>query len=780
MNTVRIALDRIESPIVPALPGLGGRNPAGRTIGFTNAYMTLDGRPWLAAAGEIHYARLEPRRWREALCLMKAGGIDIVSTYVFWIHHEERRGVFDWGGRRDLRRFVELCAEVGLHAIVRVGPFCHGEVRNGGLPDWLYGSPFAVRSNDGRYLDLVRRLYGEIGRQLEGLSFLQGGPVLGIQLENEYMHAGAPWETVPRPCREWVPSGTGGKEHLRILKRIAVEAGIAAPVYTATAWGGAPFPQGEVLPLYGGYAFCPWNVTESSPVHAPTREYVFRDYRGPARRDVWFDPHYDPSTVPFACCEMGGGMQCWYGCRFTVPPESVEAMALVKLAGGCSLLGYYMYHGGSNPVGKGIFLNEHVAPRISYDFQAPLGESEQVRPSYHRLKRLHMFLGDFAEELAPTEPRLPAGAEDVDPRDAQTVRAAVRARGGAGFLFLNNYQDHAPTADHCGVAVEISSADGILRIPRAGGFTLKSGACAVLPFRMRVGGLLLEYATAQPLARMEAGGVPHLFFFEHEGIQAEYCFPRDGIASLDAPGCRREETSGRLVLRPEAGLGSAFTLRAADGTAAVFHTLTEGQSLGAYRFKLWGRERLVVTDAAAYEDGGILHLRRRSDEPDRADAFLFPAVDVPLTAAGAGMETGTEGCFQRLTVTLAPRRVTPRVVSAAPGDAEVFLPPQAFQGAVELLLAVDYDGDVGSAFLDGHLVADDFSNGRPWEIGLDRLRPRVESESLCLHVTPCRGGTTVVWESPMAAGEERGGRGTAVIRSVAAVAVREARILAAH
>ena len=90
-----------------------------------------------------------------------------------------------------------------MYAIVRVGPFCHGEVRNGGMPDWLYGSPFPLRSNDERYLSLVRRLYREIGRQLRGLFFSEGGPIIGIQLENELMHAGAPG----RPPPGCVPSG---------------------------------------------------------------------------------------------------------------------------------------------------------------------------------------------------------------------------------------------------------------------------------------------------------------------------------------------------------------------------------------------------------------------------------------------------------------------------------------------------------------------------------------------------------------------------------------------
>ena len=85
--------------------------------------------------GEFHYARYPASEWEREILKMKAGGVDIVATYVFWIHHEEVEGQFDWSGQRDLRRFVELCGRHGMYAWVRVGPWAHGESRNGGLPD---------------------------------------------------------------------------------------------------------------------------------------------------------------------------------------------------------------------------------------------------------------------------------------------------------------------------------------------------------------------------------------------------------------------------------------------------------------------------------------------------------------------------------------------------------------------------------------------------------------------------------------------------------------------
>ena len=85
-----------------------------------------------------------------------------------------------------------------------------------------------------------------IGEQLRGLLFKDGGPVIGVQLENEYMHTGAPWEVVnPAASVEWVPAGQDGADHLRRLKQLALAAGLDVPIYTATAWGGAPIIDGE-------------------------------------------------------------------------------------------------------------------------------------------------------------------------------------------------------------------------------------------------------------------------------------------------------------------------------------------------------------------------------------------------------------------------------------------------------------------------------------------------------------------------------------------------------
>src|SRR5579872_1719782 len=110
-------------------------SPSGHTIGINSMYLTREGSPWLPVMGEFHYSRVPESEWEEELLKMKSAGVQIVSTYVIWIHHEEIEGKVDWSGERDLRRFVELCGRNGLYVIARIGPWTHGEVRNGGFPE---------------------------------------------------------------------------------------------------------------------------------------------------------------------------------------------------------------------------------------------------------------------------------------------------------------------------------------------------------------------------------------------------------------------------------------------------------------------------------------------------------------------------------------------------------------------------------------------------------------------------------------------------------------------
>ncbi|MDW6064349.1 beta-galactosidase [Streptomyces sp. FXJ1.4098] len=198
-------------------------------LSLTSRFLERDGEPWIPVSGEFHYSRVRRDRWSERLRLMRASGITVVASYVFWLHHEEARGDIRFGDNLDVAGFVQEAAAAGLEVVLRIGPWCHGEARNGGLPDWVVAACPATRRDNPVYLAFVREWFTVLGRVLAPVC-TPSGPVIGIQVENELYDQ---------------------PEHLLTLKRTARAAGLRAPVWTATGWGGAQLPPGAVLPVFG-------------------------------------------------------------------------------------------------------------------------------------------------------------------------------------------------------------------------------------------------------------------------------------------------------------------------------------------------------------------------------------------------------------------------------------------------------------------------------------------------------------------------------------------------
>lgn len=158
--------------------------------------------------GEMHYSRYREDLWEESLRKMKAAGVQIVSSYMIWIHHEEIEGEFDFTGCRDLHHFMECCKKAGIYSFLRVGPWVHGECRNGGFPDWLQNKEgLELRSNDPEYLRYVERYWKQLYEQVKGFLYRDGGPVIGLQIENEYGHVAVLPEkrvnSICGHCRRW-------------------------------------------------------------------------------------------------------------------------------------------------------------------------------------------------------------------------------------------------------------------------------------------------------------------------------------------------------------------------------------------------------------------------------------------------------------------------------------------------------------------------------------------------------------------------------------------------
>lgn len=467
------------------------------TYGFTKKYLTKDGMPWFPVMGEIHFSRYRADLWEESLRKMKAGGLSIASAYVIWIHHEEEEGKFDFTGNRNLHDFLATAKKVGISVFLRIGPWVHGEARHGGFPDWLQNKSDAIdlRSDDPAYLSYVRRYWEQVYEQVKGYLCKDGGPVIGTQIENEYGHVGG-------------YRGEKGEQHMHTLAVMAREIGFDLPLYTATGWGGAV--TGGLLPVMGGYCEAPWDqrITEIEP----NSNYVFSHIRNDAL--IASDHHVDDTVTfnqddfPYLTAELGGGLQVTKHRRPIVSGNDVGAMSLTKLGSGVGLLGYYMYHGGSNPDSKLSTLQESRAtgysndlPEINYDFNAPIRQYGTISDNYREIRLLAYFLQDFGADLAV----LPADIDPdfVKPGDTHTLRVSVRHDDTHGYVFVNNYQRRLTMDDHKDVVLEGKTKGEPVRFPKT---DIASGEYAFYPYNMKLGEHFLVSALATLLCKLTVDG----------------------------------------------------------------------------------------------------------------------------------------------------------------------------------------------------------------------------------------------------------------------------------
>lgn len=636
-----------DEPLLINHLNMGGKNPKGEEINVTSRYFTRNGKPWIGVMGEFHFSRYSRENWHRELAKMKAGGITIVSTYLFWIYHEEIEGKMDFGGDNDIRAFIEECKDVGLDVVIRIGPWAHGECRNGAFPDWLLKKDYKLRDNNEEYLAVVKKWYQSIYNEVKGLFYKDGGNIIAVQIENEFVD---------------------NAEHLAKLKEIAVECGFIAPIYTVTGWNsasGAKIPVDEVMPVFGGYCEAPWenhmNRLSPSPHYFFNRmrndSAIGTDLIAKTQSDGWQLPY---ERYPFATCELGGGIEVTHHRRPIIKPMDIYAVSLVKLGDGNNLVGYYMYHGGTNKIGELSTFNETKAtgypndyPILSYDFQAPLSEYGEVREQYGLLNMLHMFVNDFGEEFAPMIAVDSANSVAVD--DTNSLRYGMRTNGKSGFVFVNHYQRLTELAD---IENAVISAENVEFPP----IDVKGEVSFFMPFNMKMGDSVLEYATAQPLCKCD----DTYFFAEIPNIKAEYKFSKGSANIVTVP---FENAKYMRKLNGTVYIGGGCNLYEENGQ---IHSVEDGE----YICQKWNGsefETLTIVQSAKQSNVEITVVENAPFEPKYKEELCI----------------GGE------------RELTWKKINVDGG-----------YGFAE----IDYVGDVAQIYADGELVADDYYYGKTWRV----------------------------------------------------------------
>ena len=476
---------------------------------------------------------------------------------------------------------------------------------------------------------------------------------------------------------------------MRRLKRLAVGAGFDVPYYTATGWGGAV--TGGMLPVLGGYCDAPWDprITELEP----SVNYVFTQERND--RNLGSDLGMGEGLTwpwdkfPYLTAELGGGIQVTRHRRPVAAAADIGAMTLTKLGCGANLLGYYMYHGGTNPHGKRSTLQEsresgypNDLPEYSYDFNAPIREYGQISDTGLELKLYAMFLHDFGEAFCEMKTFIPEDSPQ-DPNDTVRLRSAVRRKGNSGYLFVNNYQRRKQMADHQGVILNVRLPDGDISYEAQ---DIRNGDYFFYPFHLPVGEhAVLISASASPLCILHrTDGERYIFYGDRE------------------PHFRIEGDLGKKEL---------------------IHISRE-DALHAWRMEFGTEEYLAVCNYPIVEEGGSCKVLFRAGETEELEIRVYP--ELPTVPRGF-VKTGNEGIFTRYSQRIS--RNTPscnlQKEEKQSSDEEcryrIELDYAEETEAEDVFLKLDYVGESLELFIDGKKEGDHFYTGQIWEIGLKRF-----------------------------------------------------------
>ncbi|MGE4587074.1 MAG: beta-galactosidase [Mangrovibacterium sp.] len=561
-----VAVSNGELEIKSGILRMGNPGPEGKEIRVNNRYLTLGGNPVIPVMGEIHFSRVPREQWEDVILKMKACGINIVATYVLWIHHEEIEGQFDWTGNKDLRAFAGLCAKHGLWFYPRIGPWCHAEVRNGGTPDWILTKRnLKDRSNDPVYQHYAENWYKQVALQLEGLMYKDGGPVIGIQLENEYRH------------------GETGEKHILWLKETARKYGLDVPLYTVTGWQNGSVPPHEVVPLWGAYPDEPW-------ADHLKRNTDCSDYR--------FTPYRD-FVYPFFTCEVGVGIMNTDHRRLRIGPKDGLGLIMAKIGSGSNLPGYYMFAGGSNPTGILTSMEENkdetgywnTNPVISYDFQAAIRESGRLNGCYYQVKKLHYFLNEFGNRLAPMVPAFPS-----EPGALQYV---FRTDKKAAFLFGMNYCRHNPATAKQNIQFAVKLDKERIIFPSKP-LTIADSAMFIWPVNFDLNGIPLQYATAQPLCKLDSRWI----FIEDADSMPEFCFPAKKIETITASTGRVTKQDGKyLVSELKPGKDCVINVKSQSCPEQKIIVLSKQEALQSWLLNGKSGKQFFLSRAGMYSKG---------------------------------------------------------------------------------------------------------------------------------------------------------------------------------
>ncbi|RLD84257.1 MAG: hypothetical protein DRJ07_05215 [Bacteroidetes bacterium] len=647
-------------------------------------YFMRKGKPWFPLIGEFHYNRYPHQYWEEEIIKMKSAGLSIVATYIFWNAHEVPKGVWDWENDLNLRRFIELCKKHDMYVWLRIGPWAHGEQLYGGHPKWI-NRMLKKRTDSPKYLKEVTKLFQQIGEQTAGLYYNNGGAIIGVQLENEYT--------------------SGQKEHIETLRKIALKSNIT-PVYFSVT-GNSVFNDKayDTFPLQGGYPYRGWEKAGGTA----TPDFLYGDDQWIMAEDFG-KLYYELDKYPKGTCEQGCGSQMTYKNRFVVEPHVIEAHLQNQIGRGMNLIGYYMFHGGTQITG----LKEPGYPE-SYDFQSPISEFGFLRPSYKYLKILHHFINDFGEDLAKTTVFYPENPVK-DEKNTDCLRYVARISDNSGYVFLGNTQVRIDMPDKQ-FKLRINLPCETIEFPR-NEFLLKGQTTAILPINLYLNKALLKYATVQALSRIENNNEEFLFFMQLKDVQTELAFDATTVKNISAESWNKEEKQGIIYLTPKNENPKLVKITDKQGLKSTIVLLSREQAENTWRTQLNEKEYLIISkaDLMFYDDK--IDLRQFGNNQFSFD--VYPAIKQGLLYKNAVLKASQNGIFQHFDLSKKKQDTDLVINKIEKNEYTIQLPDSLSNYLSDLFLDISYLGGSATAKINGEIVTDNLYNGTNWLFGLKR------------------------------------------------------------
>ena len=400
----------------------------GKSGNFTVGDKTflLNGQPFVVKAAEVHYPRIPHPYWDHRIKMCKALGMNTLCLYVFWNIHEQREGVFDFTGNNDVAEFCRLAQKNGMYVIVRPGPYVCAEWEMGGLPWWLLKKKdIRLRERDPYFMERVKIFEQKVGEQLKPLTIQNGGPIIMIQVENEYGSYGEdkPYVSEIRDC----------------LREIYDQAPPTAPVGASIAGKSNVAPSGAE----GGASIllfqCDWSSNfEKNGLDDLTWTLNFgtgANIDQQFRRLGELRPN-----APKMCSEFWSGWFDKWGARHETRPakDMVEGMDEM-LSKGISF-SLYMTHGGTS-FGHWAGANSPgFAPDVtSYDYDAPINEWGLATPKFWELRKMMEKYNDGKK--LPSVPKAPMPIITVPKFELKEFQPLLMGGAGEGESRIMTFEE---------------------------------------------------------------------------------------------------------------------------------------------------------------------------------------------------------------------------------------------------------------------------------------------------------------------------------------------------